>query len=125
MKKIVFALVFFTFISMFFISCNMNDHDISIQVHNNEDKYEFKAYYPENRTWDVQDYFNQQIEPNGLFASSNDYMNVDTKLNDGTHFHVNASAGKIDIVIDKNENSTASVQRIEAIGEGIKKLLTK
>ena len=107
------------------VSCFHNDHDISIQVHNDNDKYEFIADYPESRTADVQHFINNRMEPNGLFSSSHDYFNVDTKLDDGTHFHVKSSPGKMDITIDKNENSPAAVQRISNMCEGIKKLLTQ
>jgi len=94
-------------------------------VKNTDDKYEFDAYYPVSKTRDVQDYINESISPNGLFTSTHDYFNVDTQLQDGTHLHVKSSPGKMDIFIDKNDNSVESVMRIERMCEGIKKLLTQ
>jgi hypothetical protein len=109
-------------------SCNdifRNNKDITIHVQDNPGSYEFDAVYPVNRTGDVQDYINNCMEPNGLFASSHDYFNVDTKLQDGTKFHVKSSPGKMDIVLIKHENSIESYNRIKKMCEGIKNILTK
>jgi hypothetical protein len=102
-----------------------NDKDITIHIHDNPGSYEFNALYPVSRTGDVQDFINESMEPNGLFTSSHDYFNVDTKLEDGTTFHVKSSPGKMNIMMDREKNSIASYNRIKKMCEGIKNLYKK
>ena len=65
------------------------------------------------------------MAPNGLFSSTHDYFNVYTELKDGTKFHVKSSPGRMDIQLNKEENSIESYNRIKSMCEGIKNILTQ
>ncbi len=106
-------------------SCFYNDKDISIHVNDTNEHYEFKASYPKGETGRVQDYINESMAPNGLFSSTHDYLNVYTELKDRTKFHVKSSPGRMDIELNKDENSIESYNRIKSMCEGIKNILTK
>jgi len=102
-----------------------NYDGVEIAVHDDSDKYQMEAHYNVNNTSRVQHYINNCIEPNSLFSSDHDYLNVTTSLQDGTNYYVKSSPGHMKISIDKRKNSMASVMRIRKMCSGIKELLTK
>lgn len=102
----------------------INHHDIAIAVHDDNDKYKFTAAFPDGNTYRVQQYINENISPNALAKSDNDYFNVTTTLTDGTEFYANESPGNLEIIIDKRKNSNASIYRIRKMCDGVKNLLT-
>ena len=102
----------------------INNRDIAIAVHDDNDKYKFTAVFPDGNTARVQEYINQSISPNSLAKSDKDYFDVTTRLADRTEFYANESPGKLMIEIDKRRNSNASIYRIKKMCDGIKGLLT-
>ena len=102
---------------------DVNNHDISISVNENNDTYTFSAAYNPGNTTMVNRYVNKSISPNSLAKSENDYFDVTTSLTDGTVFYVKESPGKLKIEFDKKKNSTASYYRIKKMCEGVKGLL--
>ena len=99
------------------------NHNISISVKEDDDNYQFTAYYDAVNTRRVQKYINKSIEPNGLFTSEDDYFDVTTSLADNTKFYIKESPGRLKIALNKRGNSTASYLRIKKMCEGIKLLL--
>ena len=104
-------------------SCHFRNHDIRISVNDNEEKFRFAASYPENKTSHVQQLINEQVAPNSLFSSANDYTDVTTVLQDQTRFHIKSSPGSLQIQLNKNENDAKSYQRIKNMCEAIKETL--
>ena len=102
----------------------VNNHDISISVNENNDTYAFSASFNPANTGLVDRYINNSISPNSLAKSENDYFDVTTSLTDGTIFYAKESPGKLKIAFDKKKNSTASYYRIKKMCEGIKGLLS-
>lgn len=103
----------------------INNHNIAIAVHDDNDKYKFTAVFPDRNTTSVLEYINESISPNSLAKTDNDYFDVTTTLADRTEFYANESPGKLNIEIDKRKNSNASVYRIRKMCDGIKDMLTK
>jgi len=101
----------------------VNNHDISISVKENEDAYTFTASYDRGNSLAVYNYINKNISPNQLGDSENDYFDVTTSLTDKTVFYIKESPGKLKIAIDKRKNSATSYYRIKKMCEGIKGLL--
>ncbi len=101
----------------------VNDHDTSIAISENDDTYTFTASYAEGNSRAVYHYINKNISPNQLGDSENDYFDVTTSLADKTVFYIKESPGKLKIAIDKRKNSTASYYRIKRMCEGVKALL--
>jgi hypothetical protein len=102
---------------------DINRHDTSISISEDDNTYRLVAYFNANSTGKVQQYINDSIKPNGLFSSENDYMDVNTTLADKTEFYVKESPGKLKIAIDKRKNSYASYLRIKKMCNGIKDIL--
>ncbi len=101
----------------------VNNHDISIAVNENDDTYTFTASYDRGHSRSVYNYINKNISPDQLGNSENDYFDVTTSLTDKTVFYIKESPGKLKIAIDKRKNSTASYIRIKRMCEGVKELL--
>jgi len=99
---------------------HMNNDDLSISVTDADDYYKIKAEYDEDRTGEVQTYLNKNFSPNDIFASEDDYMDINTELSDHTKLYLKSSPGKILIRLNKDENSKESYERIKKIGEGLK-----
>lgn len=96
---------------------------MKISVTETGEKYTFYAKFPEDKTDRVHRAFNRSIEPNGLFKSADDYMNVTTSLQDNTNFAIKASPGMIEITIKREGNSPASYDRVKDICANIKESL--
>jgi hypothetical protein len=129
MKNTVFpTLSIILFVSIF--SCSdfgskSNNRNINVYINETKEEYEFSTSYEINKTRRVQKYINQQIRPNALFTSVDDDLNVTTLLNDRTKFYIKSSAGKLKIIINKIENSQASIARIKTMCEGVKSIVAK
>jgi len=97
----------------------IHDNNLDLTVSESGYVYKLKADYNEDKTGDVQRYINQSIEPNGLFSSSEDYFDINTELKDHTRFSIKSSPGKLEIKLNKRENSYASYKRIKEMCEGV------
>jgi len=107
------------------VKYNHTETGLNISVKENNNYYRMEASFREELTGDVQDYINESIKPNGLFRSTNDYMNVNTTLADKTAFNVKESPGKLMIEIDKHKNTYESYLRIKNMCQGVIELLKK
>ncbi len=125
--KISFYLTAFCLISLsiflVYSKLDIHNHGLEISVREDDDAYQFTAYFDAANTTRVQKYINKSIEPNGLFSSENDRFNVSTTLADKTEFNVKESPGNLKITLNKRQNTTASYHRIKNMCDGIKQLL--
>jgi hypothetical protein len=124
-KKLTFMAAALLSICLF-PACKHHGHhhnNINISISESGDIYKLNAEYNEDKTGKVQRYINRQIEPNGLFASTEDYFDVTTELKDRTKFYIKASPGKLLIKLNKQENSYASYARIKNMCEGVAGIL--
>ncbi|MDF2432571.1 MAG: hypothetical protein JWP44_2202 [Mucilaginibacter sp.] len=113
------------FLSIFLVwtKFEINNHDISISVHEDDDSYKFSASYNDSNTSRIQQYINNSITPNRLAGSENDNFDATTTLADRTRFYVLEKPGRLKIELDKRKNSTASYLRIKKMCEGVKGVL--
>ena len=102
---------------------DVNNHDTSITVNENDDTYTFTASYDRGHSRAIYNYINKNISPDQLGNSENDYFDVTTSLTDKTVFYIKESPGKLKIAIDKRKNTTASYYRIKKMCESVKELL--
>jgi len=100
------------------------NHSISVSVVEDEDMYTFSARYDGAATSRVEGYINRNISPDQMGSSPNDYIDASTSLNDHTRFHIKESPGRLEIKLDKRENTKASYYRIRKMCEGVKQLLS-
>jgi hypothetical protein len=101
----------------------VNNHDTSIAISENDDTYTLIASYDRGHSRAVYNYINKNISPDQLGDSENDYFDVTTSLTDKTVFYIKESPGKLKIELNKRKNSTASYYRIKKMCEGVKELL--
>ena len=99
------------------------NHSISVSVVEDEEMYTFSARYDPKATDRIEGYINRNINPDQMGSSPNDYIDATTSLNDHTRFHIKESPGRLEIKLDKKENTTASSYRIRKMCDGIKHLL--
>jgi hypothetical protein len=126
MKKNLTLIAAVVISTCLFPSClhhGRHHHNINISISESGDTYKLNAEYNEDKTGKVQRYINRQIEPNGLFASTEDYFDATTELKDRTKFYIKASPGKLVIKLNKQENSYASYARIKNMCEGVAGIL--
>ncbi len=97
--------------------------NLDVSITDSYQTYKLQAYYDEDKTAMVQRYINRQMEPNGLFESTDDYFDVTTELKDRTRFYIKASPGRLIIKINKRENSYQSYARVKNICEGVAGIL--
>ena len=125
MKKSLIILSTIVLSICLFASCSrhhryrIHDNNLDLTVSEFGYVYRLKANYNEDKTAAVQRYINQSIEPNGLFSSSEDYFDINTELKDHTRFSIKSSPGKLEIKLNKQENSYASYKRIKKMCEGV------
>ncbi len=100
-----------------------NNRGTAITVNENDDDYSFSASFDKAETRAVWLYINQNISPNSLGKSENDYFDVTTSLTDKTAFYIKESPGELKIELDKRKNTTASYNRIKSLCNGVKDIL--
>lgn len=108
-----------------FASCTGSGHNTSVSVTDTESKYEFAASYPRNKTERVQVFINNELSPNRIFGSVGNAVELNTILTDQTRIQLKSREGKIQIRLNKSENSPASLERIKKLCEGIKQVLVE
>jgi hypothetical protein len=64
----------------------VNNHDTSIAISENDDTYTLTASYDRGNSRAVYNYINKNISPNQLGDSEKDYFDVTTSLADRTVF---------------------------------------
>ena len=72
---------------------------------------------------DVYEYVNSSIEPQSLFTSADDRVDVSMTLGDGTTFRIKAYGGELNLTFDKRSNSRESYNRIKKLCEGVKEVV--
>jgi hypothetical protein len=100
-----------------------NNHNTSVSISESNGRYRFHASFPERQTGKIHRLINNRLSPNGLFASTDDYMDITTTLQDNTSFAVKAAPGIVEIKIDRQGNSPASYARIKDMCAEIKTAL--
>ena len=84
-----------------------------------------KAYFSKSKTRDVEEYMNKRIGEKSNISFINMGSDATFTLDDHTTFYMKKAPGRIEIKLDKNENSDEAYHRIKSMCEGIKKVLTK
>ncbi|TLV03253.1 hypothetical protein [Dyadobacter luticola] len=115
-RNILFA--FCLFVSL--VACRESDN-ISIKVVDDDHIYRYNATFPRSRSRDVERYINNRISPSSI--SYDNAVDVTTTLDDNTKFDYEASPGKLEIELDKRQNSLASYQRIKKMCKGLDQVI--
>ena len=104
-------------------SCFHHRHDISISVSDDEDEYEMEADYRRNQSHAVQVYLNNNLLNNSNVSIQNGFVDDEVTLDDKTTFYINTNPGELIIIINKNENTEESCERVRQACEELKQIL--
>lgn len=124
MKKL-FNFVLLALVSLFvFCSCK-NKGNISISHKESGDIYKFAASFPEDRTKEVQEYLDDNLEtPAGNFSFKNAQIDANIALDNDMNFYIKMYPGSVKIEMDKSKNSYENYARMKKMGEEIGKVLS-
>ena len=124
MKKTIFPLILLVCLVFSFVAC-FHFHDTTISAKDNEGRYRFKAKFERRETYRIKQYLQSVLRNEyDAYASRNGNIDADVVLDDNTRFYLYARPGILLIDMDKEENSGSSRERVKAIGEDIKSLLS-
>lgn len=101
----------------------VSNTDIAINVNDSEDQYQVDASYGRNQSRKVLSYIDAQLSKTKQFRHAT--MEGDIELEDHTKLFIKTRPGRLLIKVNKNENDSASVERIKNLTEGIKIRLTE
>lgn len=122
MKRILFSTLIGALLLSISLSC-FNSDDVKISVKDSDDTFEFYAKFDKSKTRKIQDFINKEIAPSSLVTDKD--LDVTTTLDDKTQFEIKESPGKVQIKLDKEDNSVASYKRIKKMCEGIKGIISE
>lgn len=124
MKKL-FNFVLLALVSLVvFCSCG-NKGNISISHKESGDIYKFVASFPEDRTKEVQEYLDDNLEsPAGNFSFKNSQIDANIALDNNMKFYIKMYPGSVKIEMDKSKNSYENYARMKKMGEEIGKVLS-
>lgn len=126
MKKTAIAIILVLAMVPLTQSCfHFSDHDVSITVSDDEDEYEMDADYSRSKSHEVQVYLNDHLLNGRMKIKRNDYVNREIVLDDNTNFYIDAHPGRLNIRIDKTENSEEQCERIREACEDLKEILAR
>ena len=83
------------------------------------------AYFNRNRTRDVDEYMDSKIGRRSNMSFVNSRIDGTIALDDHTTFYIKKYPGKLEIKLNKDENSDEAYERVKSMCNGIKKLLVK
>jgi len=122
MKKL--TKLFYALVCITLISCMHRDHDINITYSEYSHYYSMNAYFPKNKTRDVDEYMDDRIGRRSKMSFVNSRIDGTIALDDHTKFYIKKSPGVLEIKLDKDENSDEAYHEIKLMCQGIKKILT-
>lgn len=127
MRKIILVLLIGFMVAVGFISYALykivDNTNISINVKETEDQYQVNASYGRGQSRKVLSYIDAQLSRSKQFRHA--VMNGDMVLDDNTKIYFKTRPGKLLIRVNKNENDSASIERIRKLTEGIKVQITE
>ncbi|MEP6949266.1 MAG: hypothetical protein ABI863_08335 [Ginsengibacter sp.] len=125
MKKLP-ALFFYALVCIVSgMSCIHNDHDTDISISEDDHYYSMDAHFSKHKMRNVEEYMDSRIGRRSNTSFTNSQMDAMLTLDDHTTFYIKKYPGRLEIKLDKNENSDESYHGIKSMCDGIKKLLAK
>ncbi|WP_337041707.1 hypothetical protein [Emticicia sp. 17c] len=122
MKKLSYFLMLCVFSLGVLTACE-NKGDISVSQTDADDVYKFKAYFPKNRTKNVQRYMDDKLITSGDFSFKNSTIDGTLVLDNKMTFYIRMFPGSLKIEFDKSKNSHENYTRMKQMAEGMKDVL--
>lgn len=100
-----------------------NGDNIKITVSEDEDEFSLMAYYPKDKSKEVQAAIENELHLQGDISLENvEVKNYETR-DKQMKFYIKSEAGYFKIVLDKSENSRDSREKLKVLNETIKGIL--
>ncbi len=123
MKRFFLLSIPIIFLLVIFVSCNnINDHNVSVSISENEGGYKFSAKYPSKKNKEIQTYIEKCTGNNQLFSNKGN-CNTTVTLEDNIQLFIKKTNGKLIIKVENEESESQSYNNIKQIGNGIKQIL--
>lgn len=103
-------------------SCH--DHGVHIRVNDDADEYRLRASFDEDLTDDVQRVINRHLNKHHAGSVAYIHTECDYDLGDGTSFYLKLKPGQVRIHFDRDNNSEANYEDMQAMCNEIKEVLT-
>lgn len=127
MKKLFFTFLAGLFCACVCISCGYfdDDHNTSFNYKDTDQYYSMKAHFNKNRTRDVEKYMDNTIGKSSNMSFLNTRVDGNIALADHTVFYIKKYPGRLEIKLDKNDNSYESYEKIKTMCQGLKQVVIK
>ncbi len=108
-----------------FSSCFYHhNNDVSVSIHESDEEYRMSAKFDDIKTSEVQNYIKECTSSEAIFKHNNHgTIDAEVILDDNTRFYIKSYEGRLKILLDKEENSAESYERVKEMCEGVKELL--
>ncbi len=127
MRKIILLLLIGVMLIIgfgFYVAYKITSNtDISINVNDSEEQYQVDASFGRNQSRKVLSYVDAQLSKTKQFRHAK--MDGEVELEDHTKLYIKSRPGRLLIKVNKNDNDSASIERIKSLTEGIKIRLTE
>lgn len=107
------------------VSCTHHDGNLSITYNESEKYYSMNAHFSKRKTREVENYMDRRIGKGSNMSFINTQSDAVFILKDDTKFYMRKVPGRIQIKLNKYENTYAAYHRIKSMCEGIKNELTR
>ena len=125
MKKLsFFSALASCFLVVGLAACNHHGN-VEIKVSEDENIYKMTSYFDVNKTHNVQQYMNDRLGKKNHFSFSNTEMDANLTLENNTTFYIKSAPGKLEIKMDKEQNSGQGIAEVKEMCEGLKHVLAK
>lgn len=101
-----------------------NRNDINLKVSENESELNISAEFPSEKTPQVKNYLNKELNLDKELASKNHKIDGDISLEDGTFFYMKLAEGRLKIEMERKRNSQNAYKKLKRMFEGLKGVLT-
>ena len=92
---------------------------VSLAIKETTSRYQLQISYNHDRAAAVEKYIDSCFAPVMIFGAQHK-IDKDIRINSESSFHIKADKGHLLLVADKDNNSTASLNKLRGINEGIK-----
>jgi len=127
MRKLIIVLLTCVISLNIFTGCNYygDDHNTNVSYKETNQYYSMKAHFNKSKMREVEEYMNNKIGKRSNMSFTNSQIDGKISLDDHTTFYIKKYPGRLEIKLDKNQNSDDSYQQIKSMCQGIKKVVIR
>ena len=108
------AIILYNFFGSYF-----HGNSVSLAVKETTSRYQLQLHYNLDHAEAVEKYIDSCFAPVVVFGTAHK-IEKDVIINTESRFHIKADKGHLQLIADKDNNSTASLNKLRGINEGFK-----